>query len=90
MGRVINATNELFLPIAVVRKWCSDNRVDYRHMAETLQVRQWASVGSQPYALGKGTADYATAPSRCFKVDLALVGSEVSGAGGVALLSRVK
>ena len=90
VGRVINDSKTLYLPIAVMRKWCADNQLDYKAMSETLVAKQWASVGSQPYALGKGTADYATVPSRCFKINLAVAGGEVSAVDAITQLARVK
>lgn len=89
-GRVLNDSKTLYLPISVMRKWCADNQLDYKSMSETLVAKSWASVGAQPYALGKGTADYATAPSRCFKINLAIAGGDISAVDSVTKLSRVQ
>lgn len=90
VGRVLNDSKTLYLPISVMRKWCADNQLDYKSMSETLVAKNWATVGSQPYALGKGTADYATVPSRCFKINLAVAGGEVAAVDAIAQLARVK
>lgn len=89
-GRVVVETSTLYLPVSVVRKWCSDNQADYREMAEELAIRQWASVEPKSISLGKGTSDYATAPSRCYRVNLALAGGELAAADRISHLRAVK
>lgn len=76
-GRVIKSSQTLYLPVSVVRRWCSENQADYREMAQELALRQWASIDTKLISLGKGTSDYATAPSRCYKVNLNLAGGEM-------------
>ena len=90
VGRVLNDSKTLWLPISVMRKWCADNQLDYKNMYDTLVAKQWANPAPSPYALGKGTADYATAPSRCFKINLALAGGEVAAVDAVTKLARVQ
>lgn len=89
-GRVVTQTQTLYLPISVLRKWCSDNQADYREMVDELVAKQWAVVEHKPLALGKGTNDYATAPSRCYRINLALAGGELAAADKVSLLRVVK
>lgn len=89
-GRVILSTNTLYLPISVIRKWCSDNQADLRQLQEELILRQWAVVEPRAVALGKGTSDWVTAPSRCYKINLALAGGELKAAQTVTQLRSVK
>lgn len=90
VGRVISATKTLYLPVSVVRKWCSENQADYREMAAELVNRNWASIDPKPISLGKGTNDYATAPSRCYKISLAAATGEVNLPQSVSTLRQVK
>jgi hypothetical protein len=90
LGRVVVATQTLYLPVSVLRAWCSEHQADYREMANELIVRQWASMEPRPVSLGRGTNDYATAPSRCYKINLALAGGELAVATQVAQLRTVK
>lgn len=90
VGRVVVSTQTLYLPISALRAWCSENQADYREMANELITRQWASMEHRPVSLGKGTNDYATAPSRCYKINLALAGGELAAATQVAQLRTVK
>lgn len=89
-GRVVTSTQTLYLPVSVLRKWCSENQADYREMTDELAARQWASVEAKPVSLGKGTNDYATAPSRCYRVNLALAGGQLAAASQVATMRQVK
>lgn len=86
VGRVVASSNTLYLPVSVVRKWCSENQADYREMTNALVAMQWASVEPKSISLGKGTHDYATAPSRCYKIDLAQAGGQLSAAAQVVQL----
>lgn len=90
VGRVISQTGTLYLPISVIRHWCSENQADYRQMTGELVMRQWASLQVAPFSLGKGTNDYATAPSRCYKIDLLATAGETSAMESVAQLKAVK
>ena len=90
IGRVIATTKTLYLPVSAVRKWCSENQADYREMAGELITRQWATMEAKPVSLGKGTNDYATAPSRCYKIDLAAAGGEIAVPPQVTALRQVK
>jgi hypothetical protein len=89
VGRVVVASHTLYLPISVIRAWCSENRADYRQMTDELLLRGWANVMARPFPLGKGTNDYATAPSRCYKINLALAGGELEAAENVQHLKAV-
>lgn len=89
-GRVVVSSSALYLPVSVVRKWCSENQADYREMASELAIRQWATVDPKPVSLGKGTNDYATAPSRCYKIDLAQAGGQLVAATQVIQMRQVK
>jgi hypothetical protein len=75
VGRVVIGTNRLYLPVSAVRRWCSENQADYRDMTSKLVENMWASVDTKPMSLGRGTNEFATAPSRCYIIDL----SKVSG-----------
>lgn len=86
VGRVVASSNTLYLPVSVVRKWCSENQADYREMTNALVAMQWASMEPKSISLGKGTHDYATAPSRCYKIDLAQAGGQLSAAAQVVQL----
>jgi len=90
VGRVVVSSGALYLPVSVVRKWCSENQADYREMATELAVRQWATVDPKPVSLGRGTNDYATAPSRCYKIDLAQAGGQLAAATQVIQMRQVK
>lgn len=90
IGRVVAASNTLYLPVSVLRKWCSENQADYREMTSALVNRQWAVMETRPISLGKGTHDYATAPSRCYRIDLAQAGGQLSVASQVTQLRTVK
>lgn len=90
VGRVIVNQNVLYLPVSVMRRWCAENQADYREMADALALRQWGAIEPKPTSLGKGTTDYATAPSRCFKINLALAGGELAAATTVTHLRAVK
>jgi hypothetical protein len=70
MGRVIHDEQKLLIPLPKVRAWCDIKQVDYRQMVDELTERGWLHVSPKPFALGAGTADYTTAPSRCLEVDL--------------------
>jgi hypothetical protein len=76
-GRVVTISNTLYLPVSVIREWCSENQADYRQMTSELILRSWAVLHERPYSLGRGTNDYPTAPTRCYKINLALVGGEM-------------
>lgn len=90
VGRVVSSTRTLYLPVSVVRKWCSDNQADYREMAAELVLRQWATMEPKPVSLGKGTNDFATTPSRCYKIDLSQATGEVALPAQVTNLRAVK
>lgn len=90
VGRVVSSTKTLYLPVSVVRKWCSENQADYREMAAELINRQWATVEAKPVSLGKGTNDYATAPSRCYRIDLASASGEIAVPAQVTAIRQVK
>lgn len=77
VGRVVVDTQTLYLPVSVVRHWCSEKQVDYRNLVNDLAVRGWAKMSPVPISLGRGTVGYATAPSRCFTINLALAGGEI-------------
>lgn len=89
-GRVVAATQTLYLPVSTLRKWCSDNQADYRAMTDELITRQWAAVDPKPVSLGKGTTDYATVPSRCYKINLALAGGHLASVQQLASVRQIK
>lgn len=77
-GRVVKIENVLYLPVSVMRHWCSEHQADYREMTAELTKRGWASIEPKLVSLGKGTSDYATAPSRCYRINLNLAGGELA------------
>jgi hypothetical protein len=90
VGRVVIGTNKLYLPVSIVRRWCSENQADYREMSNKLVENQWASVDTKPMSLGKGTNDYATAPSRCYNINLAQVSGMLADDRNPISLKAVK
>lgn len=90
MGRVIHDEGNLYLPIRAVRDWCNEHQVDYNQMVECMTLELGGENLKTPFTLGRGTADYATAPSRCFRLNLALVGGEMAHADSKPPLARVK
>ncbi len=89
-GRVVNSTGMLYIPVAHVRKWCSDRQVDYKDMIDTLTKHELGGTEPNPISLGRGTVDYATAPSRCIRFDLNALGSQLGQVEAIVKLALVK
>lgn len=89
-GRVVNSTNTLYMPVAAVRKWCSDRQVDYKELMDAVVAGKLGRIEPHPFSLGRGTADYATAPSRCISFDLGALGAGLGDIDTLVKLSIVK
>lgn len=89
-GRVVAGTQTLYMPISVLRNWCSEKQVDYRQMAQDLLLRGWLKVEKVPVSLGRGTTGFATTPTRCYSVNLALAGGEIGQVDSINKLRSVK
>jgi hypothetical protein len=71
VGRAILDTNDLYLSIASVRKWCSEQRMSYKSMRSEL-VASKALVGEERFYLGRGTTRL-TGQTYCWHLDLSKV-----------------
>lgn len=70
LGRVVHDEQKLYIPVSKIRSWCDTHQVDYRQMVDEVMEKEWARIPASPVALGVGTADYATSPTRVLEVDL--------------------
>lgn len=76
-GRLIVDEGMLYLPASVVRAWCSENQADYKQMVDTITWRLWGKAEPLPFALGRGTSEYPSAPVRVIRIDMAAAGAEM-------------
>ncbi|HEX2671513.1 MAG TPA: hypothetical protein VHM25_11605, partial [Polyangiaceae bacterium] len=71
VGRAILDTNDLYLSIAAVRKWCSESRLSYKAMRTELMSTK-VLIGEERFYLGRGTTRL-TGQTYCWHLDLSKV-----------------
>jgi hypothetical protein len=73
IGRHVTKTDDLYLTVAAIRRWCATNQVEYR------QLRDWAAATNKLVAhdarlyLTSGTSLGRTAQSRCWHLKTTFV-----------------
>lgn len=72
-GRMITELSTLYLATGAVQTWCSDNGVDMRLLAMSLQKKGWLVKASERYHLGRGTSLPGTTRVRCWRLQGDLV-----------------
>lgn len=90
VGRAIMESNDLYLSVSEVRKWCSANRIDYKAMRRELQGLE-LMTGDARFYLGRGTTRI-TGQVFCWHLNLSRVmgasqtHAEVTEAGHLKLV----
>lgn len=72
-GRVITEQSVLYLATGAVQGWCSDNGIDMRLLAASLQKKGCLTKASERYHLGRGTNLPGTTRVRCWQLQGDLV-----------------
>jgi len=67
-GRFITKHRELYIPIRVLKRWCSDQNIPYKHLQTMLQQGGWLADKSTKKSLTVGTKLGNIGQTRCWKL----------------------